>query len=1055
MEKAIYKEKINYTLSGKGFSEKSIQQVFINLLGDQTIFDPKKIKYQIVHNLEEKSKKEQPKKQEPKKQENNKKNKKPNRKALIIQNNQLRLEKEWIDQDLLRIEKLDPEETKPKLKTTYGKLAWLLKLLSINYTKCSDARKAGMLSEPVNNCPSQDLTINNWISLLDLYLELQPFLNGCSLLDKKAKLIKKVEKIITKIHYPLRFQLEYMGDRMPPLNKFPPKLELDKWQIEALTHIYQKQSVLICAPTSSGKTIISTFISILEGTKVFVVPSESLVWQVASVFSNLIGGYVALIGDNIEYIPDVDHIKLYIGTPDALESYLSFNSVKEINYAIFDEVHDLNSPQGAATERLMKWVQCPMLWLSATIGNAQQIQKWWNKPGAHREKNGELHLIQYQGRFINLQQWIFDKEENSGLRSIFPLSLLSFEQIKAPNFIESDMGWTSYDCYQLWEYLEKHFSGKLPDLDPEVFFAKIKQSSGRYRIFLTDVRSYEKELQRKLFQLTQKEPNKLKALLQEMNVHSHDQDETVSDSSDETNSLEQSDYNLIQQVHRRQMLPMLWFQLNTTKLQQTFSQLIKNIETEETLVYPNYREDLEKRWKQYHKQQENMESVHKRAYDSEKITKNDFWKVRQNYVLTSPPDIDGPHPKFVYSPQHKSVSPEIIKELVKTLGYELHLRQPNRHILIRGLKRGLALYCKYLPIAYLQAVQRLAQAGMIGTVFSDISLAYGVNMPFRTVVFGGDHPELDSLMAKQMSGRAGRRGMDKKGNVIYYNLSSEKLLQLACGQIPQIRGQITNYSLSGLQTYIGIQIRDKRCYKHNNLTKFEEYSRIFTNSLLNYVDQEVLTENSSRESESESESESPSSQHQKSINFLKDAKLLVNDGNSTNHSIFAPVIWALRKYQAESIVLMYITPMLLKVFHNRRNERDDINMFLIFSHIASRHQCETKNSATVLPELNTLYAPLEKAIQQSQLMITKNGETELQLPHWGKQLDGELYTIFQANQLKDCDVEHLDEIKQRLHYIAEVCRIYRNYLIDIPTYLPLEVTVRKMFRRLYYLLNYI
>jgi ATP-dependent RNA helicase DDX60 len=38
-------------------------------------------------------------------------------------------------------------------------------------------------------------------------------------------------------------------------------------------------------------------------------------------------------------------------------------------------------------------------------------------------------------------------------------------------------------------------------------------------------------------------------------------------------------------------------------------------------------------------------------------------------------------------------------------------------------------------------------------VFSDHSLAYGVNMPFRTSTFCGDDPDLlTPLMAAQMSG---------------------------------------------------------------------------------------------------------------------------------------------------------------------------------------------------------------------------------------------------------------------------------------------------------------
>lgn len=46
------------------------------------------------------------------------------------------------------------------------------------------------------------------------------------------------------------------------------------------------------------------------------------------------------------------------------------------------------------------------------------------------------------------------------------------------------------------------------------------------------------------------------------------------------------------------------------------------------------------------------------------------------------------------------------------------------------------------------------EQGKLAVVFSDESLAFGVNMPFRTCTFVEDTPGmLDSLMAAQMSGK--------------------------------------------------------------------------------------------------------------------------------------------------------------------------------------------------------------------------------------------------------------------------------------------------------------
>lgn len=47
------------------------------------------------------------------------------------------------------------------------------------------------------------------------------------------------------------------------------------------------------------------------------------------------------------------------------------------------------------------------------------------------------------------------------------------------------------------------------------------------------------------------------------------------------------------------------------------------------------------------------------------------------------------------------------------------------------------------------------------------SLAFGINMPIRTFCFLGETQDLNTLMFQQMEGRCGRRGLDKKGTVIF------------------------------------------------------------------------------------------------------------------------------------------------------------------------------------------------------------------------------------------------------------------------------------------------
>ena len=73
------------------------------------------------------------------------------------------------------------------------------------------------------------------------------------------------------------------------------------------------------------------------------------------------------------------------------------------------------------------------------------------------------------------------------------------------------------------------------------------------------------------------------------------------------------------------------------------------------------------------------------------------------------------------------------------------------------------------------------------------TLAYGINMPCRTVAFAGDHIFLNSLQFCQMSGRAGRRGYDTLGHVIFMNVPQRKVESLMVSPVPQLHG---NFPLS-------------------------------------------------------------------------------------------------------------------------------------------------------------------------------------------------------------------------------------------------------------------
>ncbi len=90
-----------------------------------------------------------------------------------------------------------------------------------------------------------------------------------------------------------------------------------------------------------------------------------------------------------------------------------------------------------------------------------------------------------------------------------------------------------------------------------------------------------------------------------------------------------------------------------------------------------------------------------------------------------------------------------------------------------GLKRGIAAHHAGLLPVFKEVVEELFTEGLIRAVFATETLAVGVNMPARTVVIerldkwnGETHANLTPGEYTQLTGRAGRRGIDVEGHAV-------------------------------------------------------------------------------------------------------------------------------------------------------------------------------------------------------------------------------------------------------------------------------------------------
>jgi len=657
-------------------------------------------------------------------------------------------------------------------------------------------------------------------NLIDMYFEMLTVENPD---QKTSQLIKQCENLLMKMKIDLvQFQLNILSDRLPPLNNFSTNpIKLDPWQMELLDLIDKNKSAIVCAPTSAGKTIISTYAA-TQGKKVlFVAPSEPLAAQVGGLFREILGGNVEIITNN--YHMQVNSPLVLVGTPLALETCLiDGHFIPE--YAVFDEIHELNGDEGASFERLIKLANCPCLCLSATIKNLHQIKSWIEK------LNGEtVHLVVQNRRFINLQKhiWLNDKK----LHQLHPLSTVSYDDLLKDDIVNNQFAFTPADCYNLWLSIEKFYPKQISDqVSPNKFFKK------NQRLSLYDCHLYEKKLVTFLHE-TSKDHSKC----------ANDVLSSLKFKYEVTETKVEELYELSMSLKNKKMTPAILFQLNSSNCEEIYQKMVAYAEDQQNKYVPYHKEllELQQKLSESHRAQvekfsndssideqtskQRIEDLLKKNVEQAISVIDDFLQRKKDKIEKSTQldeetkavifeyiqkdrqenmkrrgldgvDIYQPHRDFCYSEEY--LSDHSVAEIKWDIQGELKLRLQWDGWFLRGISRGIGLYMNNMPSAYQRSVQSLTQSRKLAIVISDKSLAYGVNLPIKTCCLIGYNKSFNfnPLIAQQMFGRAGRRGLDNEGHIVFVNVNMDEIMKgelyLITGNHPQTPAIATFHKIS-------------------------------------------------------------------------------------------------------------------------------------------------------------------------------------------------------------------------------------------------------------------
>ncbi len=695
-----------------------------------------------------------------------------------------------------------------------------------------------------------------------------------NLKEKYNDILIQLIKIISKIDL-VDTQLNELNKSLVPLNQ-QGFVKLDPFQVRVIELIREnKKNILVNAPTSSGKTILATYLFTKEGRFIVSVPTNALAWQVAATISEIIGVTVPVITDTYQsrlnehdLVKKIIDTKCVVGTPKELVDILVCPEFSKIHfdYLLLDEIHMLGYDCGREMEHLIKYFSnekseeksTKILALSATIGNTRYLANWIQKCSGT-----EVEVVTHDKRFITVRRhrWVHHI-----------LSMVSEEDFKSSEVLNKNIIPTSDEVYELYKILKEKYP-KEKKISPKSFLNKdkvitsekvlpffnhllkfmISKVKGEDKIMKDLIKTFDGEFEsinplsmvsidefrsgevlNKTIVPTPSDAYQLYTDLKEIypeedsikhenffdenkrlslddsleffnhhlqfmieKVRENDQDMIDLINSYDLEKFDSSEFNLtnlIFKLKEEKRNPSLIFDKNSSRVCKHALNIYNELLKKENEKYPKLYAERMKHNKKYkaQKKKEDREKV-------EELGEKQKLKLAQVTSEKSEEKIDeldlyAPHPDFV-------LTSRVLFDKGIMLDWEFQCN-PNRekyfardgeriHWMISLLYRGIGIYCKGLPDPYLRIVQKYANLGKLAIVLSDQELVFGVSMPFRTVVILNDDT-LNSMETHQMFGRAGRRGLDKEGNVIWVGFSSERIEELSISPIPDVTGSEDN-----------------------------------------------------------------------------------------------------------------------------------------------------------------------------------------------------------------------------------------------------------------------
>lgn len=641
------------------------------------------------------------------------------------------------------------------------------------------------------------------------------------------------------------FQLDYCGpyfdrsiDSAPDARvRFDP----DGWQRKVLDTIDQDKSVLAIAPTSAGKTFISFYAmkKVLEendtNVLVFLAPTKALVNQIAAEIQANYSKSFKYGGKSVWAIHTRDYrvndplgCQILVTVPHILQIMLMAPSnarswAPRIKRIIFDEIHSIGQAEdGLVWEQLLLLAPCPIIALSATVGNPDEFNSWL--VSTQKSMGHEMEMIVHPYRYSDLRKYMYNPpatfsfkdglpsndsfvhlglDGSDGLSFMHPVASLIHESRGMPE----DLTLEARDCLSLWKAMKKY---ETPDykvdasLDPKTALPQT--------IRKVDIIKWETPLKALLCTWMVDPKSPFAEVRKELSKTLHEKSPSNLGSGDgvDKNDLRETTLPLLCQLHAAGALPAILFNYDRSKCETICEALMAQLETAETAWKSSsstWKTKLAafEQWKKLQEGKKSKKAPLKtkkkgssKDDDDEKTSKAE--SERENLESETSPftrfDPNAPVDGFHFA-NEKTLQPSEMAEYM--------WRLERRHVapwLCKALTRGIGVHHAGMNRAYRQVVETLFRKGYLRVIIATGTLALGINMPCKTVVFSGDSVFLTALNFRQAAGRAGRRGFDLLGNVVFQNISLEKSCRLVSSRLPSLNGHFPTTTSLVLRLFI-------------------------------------------------------------------------------------------------------------------------------------------------------------------------------------------------------------------------------------------------------------